>query len=163
VGTLSRAIQRLARFGALAAFVSSTAGVAFQTSGFAVIQQPTPPSAQGGPAAWNPSEGAPVEAHFVGRAVCAECHSSEAETQRSTPMGEAAESAAECETLRNHPRLSFRLGSYTYEIVRKGNGSDYSVGDGKQSITEPVLWVFGKEKQVRPTCSPTQGPTTRVG
>ncbi len=85
--TLNGAILGLACLGALAALVSITAGIASGTRGFALTQQPTLPPAQAGPTMWNPSEGAPIEAHFVGRAVCAECHPSDAETQKSTPMG----------------------------------------------------------------------------
>lgn len=85
---------------------------------------------------------APPTAHYVGSAACSKCHVREA-SQQSTPMARALELAAECDILRLHPRLTFRTGPYTYEIVRKGNASTYTVSDGHDTISESILWAFG--------------------
>ncbi len=144
MGTLNRAILRLACLGARAAMVPITIGIACGALWCAQIQELNQLPAQANSTTWNPSEGAPIGAQFVGRAVCGGCHVSEGETQQTTPMAEAAESAAEFRILRDHPRLSLKLGPYTYEIMRRETASDYSVNDGKQSVTEPILWAFGK-------------------
>ncbi|PYU92372.1 MAG: hypothetical protein DMG25_12175 [Acidobacteria bacterium] len=89
-------------------------------------------------------EKAPTDAQVVGATVCAPCHAAEASTQKTTPMALAAEPAAESNILREHPRLSFRLGLYSYQIVRAGEQSIYSVTDGKETISEPIEWAFGR-------------------
>jgi len=93
---------------------------------------------------WNSIEGPPAGSRYVGSAVCAGCHASEAKTYESTPMAQAASLTADAEILRSHPRLAFREGRYRYEIVRQGHQSLYSASDGKQTITEPILWALGK-------------------
>lgn len=90
------------------------------------------------------TEKVPTGAQVVGAAVCAQCHAAEASTQKTTPMALAAERAAESNILREHPRLSFRLGLYSYQIVRAGEQTIYSVTDGKKTISEPIEWAFGR-------------------
>ncbi len=59
-------------------------------------------------------------------------------------MAHALEPAADGDILRAHPRLSFRSGRYSYQIVRERGLSVYSVSDGVREIREPILWAFGK-------------------
>jgi cytochrome c554/c'-like protein len=86
----------------------------------------------------------PPGARYVGRAACARCHPSEAATQPLTPMARALESVADCATLRAHPNLTFRAGAYSHQIARQGDGSVLTVTDGRQTISEPILWAFGQ-------------------
>jgi hypothetical protein len=72
---------------------------------------------------------------------CITCHRKEASMQ--TPMSRALESVETCGILRAHPKLAFRAGNYSYEIVRDGNRSVYTVTDGKAAITAPIDWAFG--------------------
>jgi hypothetical protein len=58
-------------------------------------------------------------------------------------MARALESAAACDILRAHPRLTWREGDYSYEIVRAGERSIYTISDGKTAITAPIAWAFG--------------------
>jgi hypothetical protein len=58
-------------------------------------------------------------------------------------MGHALEPVATCTILRAHPRLTFRQGPYSYEIVRQGEASIYTVTDGRETISEPVIYAFG--------------------
>jgi len=81
---------------------------------------------------------------YVGESVCTQCHSKHMAKQRSTAMAKALESVTNCEILRSHPRLTFRKGVYSYEIVRQGNRSLYKVNDGVTTIAEPILWCFGR-------------------
>jgi len=89
-------------------------------------------------------EKSPAGAQVVGAAVCAQCHAAETTTQKTTPMALAAEPAAESNILREHPRLSFRLGLYSYQIVRAGQQSVYSVSDGHKTTSVPIEWAFGR-------------------
>jgi hypothetical protein len=61
-------------------------------------------------------------------------------------MSRALEPVERCDVLQSHPRLEFRNGSYAYQIVREGNRSIYTIADGKDSISEPVLFCFGQGK-----------------
>jgi hypothetical protein len=81
---------------------------------------------------------------YVGSDACARCHTHEASTQPATPMGRASELAADCEILKTHPRLIFRDGVYTYRITREGSAGIYTVSDGTNTISEPILYCFGQ-------------------
>lgn len=59
-------------------------------------------------------------------------------------MAHALGPARESEVLRSHPKMSFRAGPYDYEIVSDGQQSLYRVTDGKETLTEQLLYAFGK-------------------
>jgi hypothetical protein len=61
-------------------------------------------------------------------------------------MAIAMEPVAESKVLIEHPELSFRTGPYSYEIKRNGKQSTYTVTDGEQTISVPVLFAFGLGK-----------------
>ena len=92
---------------------------------------------------WWPTQGAAHRSDYLGPAACAECHPSEAASQRTAPMAHAAARAVESDILRAHARLNFQLGSYSYQIARAAGGSDYSVSNGAKTISEELLWAFG--------------------
>jgi hypothetical protein len=83
-------------------------------------------------------------ARYVGQKVCAECHTDIAANYAITPMGQAATSAGNCRIFLKYPHLSFKLGRYTYQITSRGRQTIYSISDGEQTITEPILWCFGR-------------------
>jgi Cytochrome c554 and c-prime len=93
---------------------------------------------------WNPPKGPAAGAKYAGEKVCAGCHVQEARTYMQTPMAKAGEFPSNDEILKAHPRLEFQLGPYHYLIVLKNDRGIYSVSDGKKSISEPIVWVFGK-------------------
>jgi hypothetical protein len=80
---------------------------------------------------------------YVGSNACIECHKAEA-PQLSTPMAQALEVAPDCRIIRSRSRLTFRNGSYSYEISQKGNEIIYTVDDGQKSISKPILYCFGQ-------------------
>ena len=82
---------------------------------------------------------------YVGAAECAECHTDEAKAVHA-PMGRALEHAAASPILRGNPSLTFRAGPFTYQIKREGDRSVYSVTDGANTISEPILYSFGQGK-----------------
>jgi Cytochrome c554 and c-prime len=92
---------------------------------------------------WWPTKGtAPLEA-FVGTAQCARCHAKITTAQLTTPMAQAASSATDSAVLRQHARISRQMGRYVYTISRSDSGSNYSVGDGVTTISQPLAWAFG--------------------
>lgn len=91
---------------------------------------------------WKPTK-IPAGTQFVGRQACAECHASIVRTHGQTMMGRALEIVAQSEILSKNPKITFRTGIYRYEILRRGDESFYSVTDGKETITMPILYAFG--------------------
>ena len=92
---------------------------------------------------WQPTQAIPG-VRYVGTPTCAKCHSTEAETQPSTPMARAAEAVSKCEILLANPHLSSRVGTYQYEIEKSGPAAVFRVSDGAHVITEPILFAFGQ-------------------
>src|SRR4029077_10706238 len=74
------------------------------------------------------------------RRDCATCHRPQELEQPATGMGRALESVASCDILRANPKLVFRAAGYSYQLVRDGDRSIYSVTDGKDTITVPIAW-----------------------
>lgn len=92
---------------------------------------------------WWPTRSSVSRQDFVGTAECARCHSEKTSSQLTTPMAHASMLPANSEILREHDRLSLRLGPYNYTISRTAEGSVYSVSDATSLISEPLLWAFG--------------------
>ena len=92
---------------------------------------------------WRPTK---KDARYTGPQACAKCHAEESARQHLTAMGRALEPVATSEILRAHPRMTFRSGPYAHEIVRRGDQSLYTVTDGVNTISEPILYTFGQGK-----------------
>jgi hypothetical protein len=92
---------------------------------------------------WRPGK---KDAKYTGPHACAKCHGDESAKQHLTAMGRALEPVATSQILRAHPRLTFRSGPYAHEIVRRGDQSLYTVTDGVNTISEPILYTFGQGK-----------------
>jgi hypothetical protein len=58
-------------------------------------------------------------------------------------MARALEPGAAAAILRQQPKLTFRAGPYQYEIARKGEQSIYTVTDGKETLSFPIVYAFG--------------------
>ncbi len=86
---------------------------------------------------------APPGGQYVGRTKCISCHPEEGKRQKIAPKATTLQSGAQSEILRTRPELTFKIGAYTYQILRKGNRSIYMVTDGKETISEPIQWAFG--------------------
>jgi predicted CXXCH cytochrome family protein len=114
-------------------------------AGFADSSQQSPGESQQRRKIWRPTW-VPVGTEFVGQQACAECHASRVRVHQQSAMGRAMEPVAEARILSSLPRLEFRLGKYSWELVRKGNQSIYTVSDGKDTISVPVLYAFGQGK-----------------
>jgi len=90
---------------------------------------------------WRPGK----NAKFAGPQSCAKCHGDLVD-QHATAMGKAMEPVAVSAALISHPRLTFRSGTYAYEIIRRGNQSIYTVTNGTDTYSEPLLYAFGQGK-----------------
>ena len=93
---------------------------------------------------WRPTH-AVAGAKYVGNQACAQCHT-QTETQSATPMGKALELVAECKILSANPKLTFKSGPYVYTILRQEKQSIYTVTDGKETLSAPILYAFGQGK-----------------
>lgn len=89
---------------------------------------------------------APPNARYAGTKTCALCHEEQARSYSQNAMARALETPAESQVLREHPKLEFKLGKYSYTIERKGKESFYTVTDGAKTITVPIDWAFGQGK-----------------
>ncbi len=58
-------------------------------------------------------------------------------------MTRALETVKECEILRANPKLTAKLGTYSYEITRAGDQTIYKVTDGQDTVSIPLSWAFG--------------------
>lgn len=92
---------------------------------------------------WRPTRELPGIG-YVGSRTCAQCHKAEAQNFFTTPMAHALEKISDCDLLIKRPRLTFNEGPYSYQITRLGNRSIYTVSDGSNSISEPILYCFGQ-------------------
>ena len=76
--------------------------------------------------------------------ACADCHTAESKHFAVTPMAMALEKVSDCAILKAHPDLVFEEGAYRTRIVRKDDGSVLTVTDGKDTLSVPLLWAFGR-------------------
>ena len=83
---------------------------------------------------------------YVGSSTCNQCHAALTAERQPNTMSRALEPVENCEILKANPRLNFRNGSYNYQIVRDGKQSIYTISNGINSISEPVLYCFGQGK-----------------
>lgn len=100
---------------------------------------------QGSATRWHPRR-VPANAEFVGDQACAQCHKKLVAAHSQSPMGMAMEPVAESRVLIENPLMTFRTGPYTYEIKRREKQSFYTVTDGRETVTLPILYAFGQGK-----------------
>lgn len=94
---------------------------------------------------WNPRR-VPPGVEFLGDKACAECHKKFIVPHAQTGMAMAMEAVADSKILNDHPQLALKVGPYSYEIKRNGKQSSYSVTDGNETISLPILFAFGQGK-----------------
>jgi hypothetical protein len=84
--------------------------------------------------------------NYVGSAACAQCHAPLTNRRLANPMSRALVPADSCEVLKTNPKLNFRNPPFNYQIVREGQSIIYTISDGLNSISEPILYCFGQGK-----------------
>ncbi len=92
---------------------------------------------------WRPTRELPGVG-YVGSHACAGCHTYQSEKFFNTPMAHALEKISDCDILIKRPRLTFSEGPFSYQITRQGSRSIYTVTEGANSISEPILFCFGQ-------------------
>jgi Cytochrome c554 and c-prime len=92
---------------------------------------------------WWPTKHSVSRQDFVGTAECARCHAKRTVTQLTTPMARASTLASSSSVLREHERISRKVGVYTYAISSSREEAIYSVSEDGKSISEPLHWAFG--------------------
>jgi hypothetical protein len=70
--------------------------------------------------------------------TCAPCHR-EARDFGASAMAHALSRGSESGVLKSNPKLSLRLGTYSYEIA----AATLVVSDGGETLRTPLLWAFG--------------------
>lgn len=80
---------------------------------------------------------------FIGSAACASCHREKSQSYSHTAMANALSLAGQSRILQSHPRMTFRSGPYSYEIVKQGSEYLYRVTDGRETASEMLLYAFG--------------------
>ncbi len=94
---------------------------------------------------WNPRR-VPAGTVFVGDQACGECHKKHFASHGQSGMAMAMESVPSSVVLSRNPKLSMNVGPFTYEIKRNGKESTYSVTDGKETMSFPIVYAFGQGK-----------------
>ncbi len=113
-------------------------------AGVVVLLGPSIASGQiGSPRRWNPRR-APSNAVFLGDNACSDCHKKIFLSHGQSGMAISMEPVAESTVLSANPKLKFQNGPYAYEIKRDGQQSLYSVTDGKDTISVPIVYAFGQ-------------------
>ena len=80
---------------------------------------------------------------FAGSAACAQCHREIYTMQRMTPMARTLSRAEGNATLGEHPELAFHQREYKFRISTANGKSIYSVSNGKEKISAPLVGAFG--------------------
>jgi hypothetical protein len=83
---------------------------------------------------------------YVGMDVCATCHSDITAAHKQSGMAKALLMPLSAEILIDNPRMTMRSGPFTFTIVRDGSRSIYSVTDGKNTLSVPILYALGQGK-----------------
>ena len=94
---------------------------------------------------WHPTR-IPSGAAFIGDQACAECHQDLARLQAQRSMGLAMDPVPESKLLIANPKMVFQNGDYAYEIARQQSQSFYTVTNGRETVTLPILYAFGQGK-----------------
>ena len=102
----------------------------------------TKPGYAGSLSDFRPRKEVPGES-FIGPGACASCHAQKSSSHLQTAMGHALQKPTESAVLRSHPRMTFQAGRFSYQIVSDGLQSVYRVTDGKETLSEPILYAFG--------------------
>jgi hypothetical protein len=83
----------------------------------------------------------------AGNITCTTCHTAQARSQPETSMARAIQRPEADPLFEKHPKLTFKLGKYSYAIERRGAEVSYSVSDGRDTISLPLHYAFGVGSQ----------------
>ena len=92
---------------------------------------------------WWPTKPDAARKEFTGTESCAACHKQIVEEQQKTSMARAASKAEDTEVLRSSPTISLSASQFQTAITREREGSTYTVAQGGNSMSGPILWSMG--------------------
>jgi hypothetical protein len=92
---------------------------------------------------WWPRHSTSSASNYVGPGACAQCHSSKAASQKTTPMARTLLAIADSDVLTAHDRLTFQSGKIFYQIETANSKSVYRVSDGAHNSSASLTWSFG--------------------
>jgi hypothetical protein len=92
---------------------------------------------------WWPRQASRALDDYAGTSMCAKCHKQKAADQKTTPMARTLMRAEDAGTLHSQSQLLFRNDKYLYIITLKAGTPEYSVTDGAQTLSAPLVWAFG--------------------
>jgi len=93
---------------------------------------------------WWPRKAEAARINYVGAAVCAECHSVLAQSQQQHAMAHSSMPVSEAEGLKKP--IGYDIGQFHYSIIPDNGAATYTVTNGSQSFSAPILWAFGSGK-----------------
>jgi Cytochrome c554 and c-prime len=91
---------------------------------------------------WLPTELA-ANRRFVGSTACVSCHAAQSKYSGSA-MATALRPGSAEGILTTHKELAFERPPFAYRIERRGDQSIYTVTDGSETVSTPILWAFGR-------------------
>jgi hypothetical protein len=94
------------------------------------------------PGFW-PTQPSASRSGYTGPEACRQCHAEKFADQAKTAMRRTMLKPSASEALRRHPKLTFDVGPYRYIIESDAQHSLYTVTNGKQTLSSPLLWAFG--------------------
>ncbi len=92
---------------------------------------------------WWPTKPDAARKEFTGTESCAACHKQIVKEQQKTSMARAASRVEDTEVLRSNPNLSLSASQFQTAITRERQGSTYTVAQGGNSMSGPILWSMG--------------------
>jgi DnaJ-class molecular chaperone with C-terminal Zn finger domain len=92
---------------------------------------------------WSPRR-VPSGTQFIGDKACGDCHKRAFANFSQAGMALAMEPVAQSKVLTENPKLTLRIGPYSYVVKRDGNRSSYFVTDGKETISVPIDYALGQ-------------------
>jgi Cytochrome c554 and c-prime len=93
---------------------------------------------------WWPTKGEAARGEYVGAEACAKCHDSIVASYGTAAMAHAAAPGPLSEGLRQHDRLNFQWGPFSYQILTSSAESVLSVSDGTRKLSRTLTWAFGE-------------------
>ena len=92
---------------------------------------------------WWPTKGEAGREEYVGSEACFDCHEAKSERQQETAMFHAASRAVDSKNLRDHGRLTFQRGPFSYELATTAERSLLVATSGSSSVSAELFWAFG--------------------
>jgi hypothetical protein len=93
-------------------------------------------------AGWWPTKPAASRDDYVGSAACADCHATLVKGQNQHSMAHTAMLPKDSPILAQG-EAKYKNGAFNYDIQQQNGREVYSVTDGADTISTPLLWAFG--------------------